>query len=72
MVVGASILSLFAISNLMPLLLGAFLDGMSFQCGLAIFIDSVGVSLGVLILAKEMYRLDRRAGRIRNRFRWFE
>ena len=72
MVGGAFIFSLFAMSNLMPLLLRAFLHGVTFQYGLAIFVYSVGVSFGVLILAKEMYRLDRRAGRIRRRFRWFE
>jgi hypothetical protein len=68
----AFVVSVYAFSNLMSVILEAAGSGMNFVDGALIAEYLVITSLAILVLAKEIYRLDQRAGRIRNRIRWFE
>jgi len=70
--VAAFVLSIYAVSNLMPLLLHVVTTGPTLvDAALIAGYLTVG-AIAVGILARAIYRLDRRAGRIRNRVRWFE
>jgi len=68
----AFVISVYAVSNLLPLLLESVRNGLNVQYGISIGANAAATTLSVLILAGEIYRLDRRAGRIHNRVRWFE
>lgn len=70
--VAAFVVSTYAVSNLMPLLLHALRNGLNATYGVSIAVYAVAMALAILILAREIYRLDRRAGRIRNKVGWFE
>jgi hypothetical protein len=68
----ALVVSIYCVSNLMPLLLHVAMKGFSAADGPLIisylFIDILTVG----ILARAIYRLDRQAGRIRNKVDLFE
>jgi len=68
----AFIVSTYAVSNLMPLLLKAAENGFNAPDAASIIGDLVAGIVSVTFLAREVYRLDKRAGRIRNRVGWFE
>jgi hypothetical protein len=68
----AFIVSTYAVSNLMPLLLKAAENGFTALDAASITGDLVAGIASVTFLAREVYRLDKRAGRIRNRVGWFE
>jgi hypothetical protein len=68
----AFVVSVYAFSNLMSLVLEAVGSGLNLVDGALITGYLVITSLAILVLAKEVYRMDQRAGRIRNRIRWFE
>lgn len=70
--IAAFIVSIFGVSNLMPLLLHVVSKGSSFTDGLLVFGYLLTIGCSMLILARGIYRLDRRAGRIRNKVDWFE
>ncbi len=64
--------SVFALSNLMPLLLQVATKGFTILDGLLIAGNLFVGTVAVAFLAKAMYRLDKKAGRIRNKVGWFE
>ena len=68
----AFIVSVLSVSNLLPLLLYMTFRGMTIWNGLLSAGDLCASVLSVTVLARAMYRLDKKAGRIRNRIRWFE
>lgn len=68
----AFVVSIYAVSNLMPLLLHVAIKGISITDGLLICANLTAGTIAVAILARAIYRVDRRAGRIRNRVGWFE
>ena len=68
----AFVISIYAVSNLMPLLFHTVRSGFNLQYGISIAAYATAMTLGILILTLEIYRLDKQAGRIRNRVRWFE
>ncbi len=70
--VAAFVLSIYAVSNLMPLLLHVVTNGLTLVDAVFIAVYLTVGAIAVGILARAIYRLDRRAGRIRNRVRWFE
>ena len=68
----AFVVSIYAVSNLMPLLLHVAIKGLSIIDGLSIAVYLIAGTIAIGILARAIYRLDRRAGRIRNKVGWFE
>ena len=68
----AFVVSIYAVSNLMPLLLHVAIKGLSIIDGLSIAVYLIAGTIAIGILARAIYRLDRRAGRVRNRVGWFE
>src|SRR3989304_4418296 len=70
--IAAFVVSIYAVSNLMPLLLHVATRGLSFADGLPIIGYLLTIAASMLILARGIYRLDRRGGRIRNKVGWFE
>jgi hypothetical protein len=68
----AFVVGTYVVSNLMPLLLRAAESGLNASAGALIVGDMVAVTVSVTFLAREIYRMDERAGRIRNRVGWFE
>jgi hypothetical protein len=68
----AFVVSVYAFSNLMPLILRIATSGFNVADGLPFAEYLLAASLAILILAKEIYRLDWKAGRVRNRVRCFE
>ncbi len=70
--VAAFVGSLLSVSNLLPLALNAITRGFDIWDGLLIAGYSAVATLGVAVMARAIYRVDRKAGRIRNRVRWFE
>ena len=68
----AFVVSTYAVSNLMPFLLYAAESGLDTKDAALILGDLIAVIASVAFLAREIYRMDERAGRIRNRVGWFE
>jgi len=68
----AFVVGTYAVSNLMPLLLHAARNGLNTSNAASIVGDLVAVIASVAYLAREVYRVDKRAGRIHNRVGWFE
>ena len=68
----AFLVSIYAVSNLMPLLLHVARRGLSFADSLWITAYSLAIGASMLILARGIYRLDRRSGRVQNKVGWFE
>ena len=68
----AFVVSVLSVSNLLPLLIYVTIKGMTVWDGLLLAGDLCAGILAVAVLARAMYRLDKKAGRIRNRIRWFE
>ena len=69
---GAFIVSMLCVSNLMPLLFLTLTSGVTIARGLLIGGYLIAGIVAIAILARAMYRLDKRAGRIKNRIQWFE
>lgn len=72
LLVVAFIVSVIAVSNLMPLLLLAATKRLGIIGDLLIVVNLFAGIMSFAFLARAMYRLDKRAGRIRNRVDWFE
>jgi hypothetical protein len=68
----AFVASVYAVSNLMPLLLHVVTMGLSHADGLSLIANLLTITVSLLILARGIYRLDKRSGRIRNKVGWFE
>ena len=68
----AFMISIYAVSNFMPLLLLTFSSGFNLQHVISLTVYAAAMTIGILVLTWEIYRLDKRAGRIQNRVRWFE
>ena len=68
----AFIISVYSVSSLMPLLLQTALRGLSLAGGISIIAYLLVASLSIGTLARMIYTLDRKAGRVRNRIGWFE
>jgi len=68
----AFVVSVYAVSNLLPLVLHTVESELSVADGFLIIEYLLTTSFAILILAREIYRLDWKAGRIRNRVRCFE
>ena len=68
----AFLVSIYAVSNLMPLLLHVARRGLSLADSLWITAYLFAIGASMLILARGIYRLDRRAGRVQNKVGWFE
>jgi hypothetical protein len=68
----AFLVCVYALSNLLPLLLRAATKGLTLVDDIWVMGFSLAISLSMVILANGVYRLDRRAGRIRNKVKWFE
>jgi hypothetical protein len=68
----AFVLSVLSVSNLMPLFLQVVTKGFTVMDGLLISGNLFVGVVAVAILARAMYRLDKKAGRIRNKVGWFE
>ena len=66
------IVSIYAVSNLMPLLLLVARNGLNASDSSLIVSDLTVVVASVAFLARAIYRVDKQAGRIRNRVGWFE
>ena len=65
-------LSILAVSNLMSIILSAALGQISLQnevLAVVYLLIAIGT---VIVLARAIYQVDKRAGRIRNRVGWFE
>jgi hypothetical protein len=56
----------------MPLLLHATLKGLNLVDGISIIVYLLVAFLSICTLARMIYTLDRKAGRIRNKIGWFE
>ena len=69
---GAFVVCVLAVSNLLPLLLDVTIRGMTIWNALLLVGDVCAVTLTLTVLARAMYRFDKKAGRIRNRIGWFE
>ena len=68
----AFVLSVLSVSNLMPLFLQVVTKGFTVMDGLLNAGNLIVGAVAVAILARAMYRLDKKAGRIRNKVGWFE
>jgi hypothetical protein len=68
----AFIVSTYAVSDLMPLVLQIARGGWTVLNTSSLTLDLVALIGSVAFLAREIYRVDRRAGRIRNKVGWFE
>jgi hypothetical protein len=64
--------SVISVSNLMPLLVQTATNGLNLLSDLLIALNMLVGVVAVTVLAKAMYRLDKKAGRIRNKVRWLE
>jgi hypothetical protein len=61
-----------AVSNLMPLLPQIARSGLSISNAASLAANLVAAIASVGFLARAIYRVDKRAGRIRNKVGWFE
>jgi len=68
----AFVVSILSVSNLMPLLVQVATNGLNLLMGILIAGNLFAGVVAVAVLAKAMYRLDKKAGRIRNKVGWFE
>jgi hypothetical protein len=68
----AFVVSICAVSNLMPLLLYTAAKGLTPANGMLVMGYFVAGTISIMILARAIYRVDKRAGRIHNRVGWFE
>jgi len=68
----AFLICVYAVSNLLPLLVRAATKGLTLVDGMWIVGCSLAIGVSMVILARGVYRLDKRAGRIRNKVGWFE
>jgi hypothetical protein len=66
------IVSVFCVSNMMALLLQAATEGITITDGLLTAGYALVSAATIVVLARAIYQLDRKAGRIRNRVGLFE
>jgi len=72
LLIAALVVSVYSISNLMPLLLKALIKGLNLSEAFWTLLNLLAVVSTILVLARGIYKLDKGAGRIRNRIGWFE
>jgi len=65
-------LSILAVSNLMSIILSAALGQVSVLNELLAVVYLLIAVGTIIVLARAIYQVDKRAGRIRNRVGWFE
>ncbi len=70
--IAAFMIGIYSVSSLMPLLLHAILRGLTFADGISMIGYLLVAFLSICILARMIYTLDKKAGRIRNKIGWFE
>jgi hypothetical protein len=70
--VAALAFSIYSVSSLMPLLMHVILRGATLTDGISIIGYLFVAFLSICTIARMIYTLDRKAGRIRNRIGWFE
>lgn len=68
----AFVVSTYAVSNLMPLLLQIARTGFNISNVVTIVADFSATTISVAFMARAIYRLDKEAGRIRNKVGWLE
>jgi hypothetical protein len=68
----AFVVSTYAVSSLMPLTLHILRNGLSLSNAALMAVDLGAAFISIWFLARVIYRIDKRAGRIRNRVGWFE
>jgi hypothetical protein len=69
---GAFLSSVYAVSNLMPMLLLAVTKGLNAQNGIWVAFYSLLTVVALGVLERFLYRMDMRTGRIRNKSELFE
>ena len=68
----AFVISTYAVSNLMPLLLQIARTGFNISNVITVVADLSAATISVTFMARTIYCLDKDAGRIRNRVGWFD
>lgn len=68
----AFVISVYSVSNLMPLLLEVATSGLTVADGMSIIVYLLVGLVSICVLARTVYRLDKKAGRVRNKIGWFE
>ena len=68
----AFVVSTYAVANLMPLLLQIARSGFNISIAITVVADLFAVTVSVAFMARAIYRLDKEAGRIRNKVGWFD
>jgi len=68
----ALVFSIYSVSSLMPLFMRAILRRVNVVEGISIVGYVLVAFLSICTIARMIYALDRRAGRVRNRIGWFE
>jgi len=68
----AFIVSVVSLSNMMALLLQAATEGFTLTDGLLVSGYALVSLVAIVVLARTIYQLDKKAGRIRNRIGLFE
>ena len=65
-------ISVYSVSNLMSLILEAATRRLTVADNTSIVVYMLVGFASICVLARTIYRLDKKAGRIRNRIGWFE
>ena len=68
----AFVISVYSVSNLIPLLLEVATSGLTVADGVSIIVYLLVGFVSICVLARTIYRLDKKAGRVRNKIGWFE
>lgn len=68
----AFVVSTYAVSNLMPLLLQIARTGFNISNVITVVADLSAATVCVAFMARAIYCLDKDAGRIRNKVGWFD
>jgi len=64
--------SVYSVSNLMPLFVHIAIKGSNAADSISVIAYLLVGFLSICIVARTIYRLDRKAGRVRNKIGWFE
>jgi hypothetical protein len=65
-------LSVFSVSSIFSLLFQVMQEGFTLSSATLLTAYFGAGGLAIVLLARELYLLDRKAGRVRNRVSWFE
>jgi hypothetical protein len=65
-------MSVYSVSNLMPLLVHIAIKGGNTAESLSVIAYLLVGFISICIVARTIYRLDRKAGRVQNKIGWFE